>query len=246
MNLSDIKRQQCRACLEEVKSFKYFSEPIDSSDPPLDIFSAFTYCTNLEFGQQEASVIIQQYICNSCVNSLKFAYEFIKKARESDCHLRGVVVEDIVEYIGNETPKYNPSSSPSVSHRKEDESGFEAQKYEEEEVTYYEEDPAEISETEDPDAGYQKDEIIEETQDIEVDSEQYILEEVEQPQDTNYDSDGGVPDYIMTTVEDVHATEVVVDIPENQGKRKKSSVEKSAKKVFKALNHKCSVCCEYF
>lgn len=245
MNTTDIQRQQCRACLEEVRSYKYFSDPIDSSEDQVrDIFSAFTYCTNLEFDEQEAVEVIKQFICNSCVSSLKFAYEFIKKARESDANLRLVI-----EYVDNE--KYEDDGSEKYVDE-EDMKYDEDEQYQEDAEVDYQEDLAYGEETEIVDKDdlgiiinptFQKhdqesmQDIEEQAQDIEVDAEEYIL------------SDYSVSDYIMTT-EDVHetTTEVVVDVPLRPIKPKKTSVDNTVKKVakrdLKALNHKCKDCCE--
>ncbi|KAL5276477.1 hypothetical protein ACFFRR_001974 [Megaselia abdita] len=256
MNSGDIQRQQCRACLEEVKSYKYFSEPIDfASDQAQNIFTAFIYCTNLDFDEQETSEVIKQFICNSCVNSLKFAYEFIKKARESDSHLRVVI-----DYVENENQKFDVEEDD-----KYDESIYEKLEEIDEEVVDYDDQEEvfdtgeEVEESEvvkddleiivDSTLTFQKDDLgdvsMQDVQDVEVETEEYILEEIDEIQDGNYATED-VSGYIMTSVEDEPAMVVSVD----SSKAKKPLNDKTAKKITKKgplkNNHKCKECSKAF
>lgn len=244
MNKSEVQRQQCRVCLEEVKSYKYFSEPIDfrgDSAEPLDIFSAFTYCTHLEFEEQEAAEVIKQFICNSCINSLKFAYEFIKKARESDSSLR-VIIE---EYVDNENEeKYEPECIDETYFEEEEEDQDIIAK-EEVEIIFDPTFPDQAQICSDGDESF---EDLEQPhpEDIEVDTEEYMLEEIEEA--IYEDDDESVPEVIMSDDKPEEKEELIPPAPPQEStKTLKPAAKKDVKKVKKDLKThlKCKDCCEF-
>lgn len=238
MNVNlEIQRQQCRVCLEDVRFYKYFSEDIDlknDSDENIDIFTAFAFCTHLEFTESEALEVKNQFICNSCVNSLKFAFEFVKKARESDTQLR------LVEYLENEKEDEEDSNQFEVSNIQ-----IEAAEDEVGNIliidSTFQENQELISES------------VEETH-LEIHPEEYILEDPED--EVQY----GVPEEILSMEDDSciennehpesEEEESVqkdceMNLDESETVNEEiTAAERSPMKTSKVSKHDCKICCE--
>uniref|UniRef100_T1GW16 Protein krueppel n=1 Tax=Megaselia scalaris TaxID=36166 RepID=T1GW16_MEGSC len=78
---------ECRVCLENVRNFKEFTEIlICDTEPQESILSIFEYSTSIDCSNylEEGPM----FLCISCIKNLKFVYDFIRQARESDEKLR--------------------------------------------------------------------------------------------------------------------------------------------------------------